>query len=165
MAPIEVIARTCLIGVGATTAMDVWALVRRRVFGLPALDYALVGRWLAWLPRGRVVHTPIAATPPVSGEGVIGWAAHYLIGVAFAAVLVALCGTAWLSDPTPVPAVIIGVASVVAPFFILQPALGAGIAACRTPRPWAARMHSVVTHTVFGVGLYASAWIVARLAA
>lgn len=161
----EVIMRTFAIGAGATLAMDVWALVRRRVFGVPALDYALVGRWLAWLPRGRVVHTPIAVTPPARGESVTGWAAHYLIGIAFAAVLVALCGTAWLSSPTPVPAMIIGVGSVVAPFFILQPALGAGIAARRTPRPWAARMHSVVTHAVFGAGLYASAWTVARLGA
>lgn len=163
MAPIEVIARTCLIGAGATIAMDVWALVRRRVFGVPALGYALVGRWLAWLPRGRVVHTPIAVTPPVRGEGAIGWAAHYLIGIAFAAVPVALWGAAWLREPTLASAMIVGVASVAAPFFVLQPALGAGIAARHTPRPWAARIHSVVTHAVFGAGLYASAWTVARL--
>lgn len=165
MEPAEIIARTCVIGAGATLAMDLWALLRRRVLGVPALDYALVGRWLAWLPRGRLVHRPIAATPPVRGESAIGWTAHYLIGIAFAAVLVATWGEAWLREPTPVPALLVGIASVIAPLFILQPALGAGIAARRTPRPWTARMHSAVTHGVFGVGLYASAWLVERLPA
>jgi hypothetical protein len=51
-------------------------------------------------------------------------------------------------------ALIIGLGSVAAPFFIMQPAMGAGIAASRTPKPWAARMRSVATHFVFGIGLY-----------
>jgi hypothetical protein len=165
MEPAEIIARTCAIGAGATLATDLWVLVRRRWFGVPALDYALVGRWLAWLPRRRLVHRPITATSAVRGEAAIGWAAHYLIGIAFAAVLVAAWGDAWLRGPTLGPALIVGVASVVAPFFILQPALGAGVAARLTPRPWKARLHSVVTHAVFGTGLYASAWIVTRLVA
>lgn len=165
MEPLAIVARTCAIGVGATLAMDLWALLRRRVLAVPALDYALVGRWLAWLPHGRLVHRPIAATPPVRGESAIGWTAHYLIGIAFAAVLVVVWRDAWLREPTLVPALLVGIASVIAPLFILQPALGAGIAARRTPRPWTARMHSAVTHGVFGVGLYASAWLVERLPA
>jgi hypothetical protein len=42
---------------------------------------------------------------------------------------------------------------------VMQPAMGAGIAASRTPRPNLARLRSVVTHTVYGLGLYASAWM------
>lgn len=49
------------IGVGATAVMDAWALVRKRCFGVPPLDYALVGRWLGHLARARVRHAPIAA--------------------------------------------------------------------------------------------------------
>jgi Protein of unknown function (DUF2938) len=49
------------------------------------------------------------------------------------------------------------------PFFIMQPGLGAGIAASRTPKPNASRLRSVVSHFVFGVGLYASAVLSARL--
>lgn len=51
------------IGVGATAVMDAWALVRKRCFGVPPLDYALVGRWLGHLARARVRHAPIAASP------------------------------------------------------------------------------------------------------
>ncbi|HEU4781614.1 MAG TPA: DUF2938 family protein, partial [Steroidobacteraceae bacterium] len=50
-----------------------------------------------------------------------------------------------------------GVGTVLAPFFIMQPAMGVGIAARRTPRPGAARIQSLVTHVVFGLGLYITA--------
>jgi hypothetical protein len=50
-----------VIGSGATVLMDVWAVLRKRLLGIPPLDYALVGRWLAHLARGRIRHHRIAA--------------------------------------------------------------------------------------------------------
>ena len=144
-------------GAGATAVIDLWALARRRLFSAPLPNYGLVGRWLAYLPRGRFRHDRIAATPPVRGERVIGWTAHYLIGISFAAVLLAACGLEWARQPTLGPALIVGIGSVAAPFLLMQPGMGAGIAARRTPRPAAARLQSLVTHTVFGLGLYLTA--------
>ena len=68
---------TCIvvIGAGATAVMDLWTVVRARLFGGRMPDYALVGRWLAYLPRGRFRH-PIAASPAVPYERAIGWTAH-----------------------------------------------------------------------------------------
>ena len=37
--------------------------------------------------------------------------------------------------PTFLPALLVGIGTVAAPFFILQPGMGAGIAASRTPNP------------------------------
>ncbi|MBB4220004.1 hypothetical protein GGD71_000751 [Variovorax guangxiensis] len=150
----KLLASAVLIGTGATALIDLWGVARKRLLGVPSLDYALVGRWLAWLPRGRFFHMPIATTPPVRGERLLGWVAHYAIGIAFAAVLLAVWGHGWLLAPTPGPAMLIGIGSVAAPFFVMQPAMGAGIAASRTPRPAIARLHSLVTHAVFGLGLY-----------
>lgn len=152
------LASAALIGAGATAVMDIWAIVRKQLFGIPSLDYALVGRWLAYLTRGRFRHTPIGASPPVKGERAIGWTAHYAIGIAFAAVLLAIWGLEWIHHPTPGPALVVGIASVAAPFLVMQPGMGAGIAASRTPRPNVARFHSLVTHGVFGFGLYAAGW-------
>jgi hypothetical protein len=146
-----------LIGAGATALMDLWAIARTRLFGIPAFDYALVGRWLAHLARGRLRHERIAASPGVQGERLIGWSAHYVIGVGFAALLLALWGLEWARHPTLAPALIVGIGSVAAPFLVMQPAMGAGIAASRTPRPHAARLQSLVTHAVFGFGLYTAA--------
>jgi hypothetical protein len=83
--------------------------------------------------------------------------------VMFAALLLALWGLEWLNRPTLIPPLTVSSVTLVAPFFVMQPAMGAGIAASRTPRPNVARLRSVATHTVYGVGLYASAWAWALL--
>jgi hypothetical protein len=148
-----------LVGVGATVVLDLWSVVRRRLFGQAMPDYGLVGRWLAYMPRGRFRHDSIAAALPVRGERLIGWTAHYLIGVSFAAVLLGIWGLAWIQRPAIGPALAVGVGSVAFPFLLMQPGMGAGIAASRTQNPAAARLQSVITHTVFGIGLYAAGWI------
>jgi hypothetical protein len=156
---VEYVIYAALLGAGATAVMDIWGIVRKTLFGIPAANYGLVGRWLVYLTRGRFRHDPIAASPAVKGEGLIGWTAHYLIGIAYAAVLLAVWGLDWARHPTIAPALIVGIGTVVFPLFLMQPGMGMGIAASRTPRPNAARLQTVVTHAVFGLGLYASAWI------
>ena len=148
------------IGVGATLVMDLWMSIRKRLFGISALDHALVGRWFAYLPRGKFRHTPIAASLPVPGERAIGSLAHHLSGIVFAGVLLAVFGTPWVDQPTLGPALIVGIGSVAAPFLLMQPGMGMGIAARFAPRPGRARINSLITHAVFGVGLYASGWTV-----
>ncbi len=159
----DTLAYPLVIGTGATAVMDAWGFARTKVLGMPRTDYALVGRWLAYLPRGRFRHDPIAKTPPVKGERLIGWVAHYAIGIGFAGALLAAWGLDWARNPTLTPALVVGIGSVAAPFLVMQPGMGAGIAASRTPRPNAARVQSLVTHTVFGLGLYAAARLASLL--
>jgi hypothetical protein len=151
------ILRALAIGIGATLIMDLWNLFLKRAFGIPSLDYCLLGRWLGHMPAGTLRHPSIDAASPKSFECTVGWIAHYTIGLAFAALFVVLVSTSWLARPTPLPALLYGIGTVVFPFFILQPSLGLGIAASRAPRPTRARLKSVATHTVFGVGLYVCA--------
>lgn len=159
----DFLAYALLIGAGATAVMDAWGIARTRLLGIAPMNYGLVGRWLAWVVRGRFRHDPIAASPPVRGERLIGWTAHYLIGIAFAAVLLALWGLDWARHPTIGPALVVGIGSVAAPFLVMQPGMGAGIAASRTPHPGVARLQSLVTHAVFGLGLYAAACVQSNL--
>jgi Protein of unknown function (DUF2938) len=149
-------------GIGGTLVADLWTLVRSRLFGTPLPNFAMVGRWIAYLPRGRLRHEAIARTPAVAGERAIGWIAHYLIGIGFA-VIPLFVAREWTRSPDIAIALSIGAGTVVAPFFILQPALGAGIAASRMPHPRAARMQSLVYHLFFGLGLYLSAAVVTAL--
>lgn len=145
-----------VIGAGATAATDAWAMIRRRWFGVAAPNWGLVGRWIGHMPRGRFRHSSMTAAPAVGGERLIGWLAHYAIGVAFAVVLISIGGREWIDAPALGPALLVGTVSVLAPFFLMQPGMGAGVAASRTPRPAAARLQSLLTHVVFGLGLYAS---------
>ncbi|HET6492588.1 MAG TPA: DUF2938 domain-containing protein [Burkholderiales bacterium] len=149
-----------LIGAGATGFLDLWSVARARLSGAAAPDYALVGRWLAHLTRGRFFRDAITRSEPVSGERLIGWVAHYLIGIAFAAALLIAWGLGWAREPTLIPALIVGIGSVAAPFLLMQPGMGLGIAASRAPDPAAARIRSLTTHAIFGLGLYAAGWAV-----
>ncbi len=152
-----------LIGVGGAALMDIWSLVLRRRFGIPTLDYALLGRWIGHVPRGRFVHDRIAAARPVRGERPLGWLAHYAIGVTFALLLLAIWGLDWVRSPTILPALVVGLGTIIAPWFVMQPAMGAGIAGSRTPNPTATRLRNLGTHAVYGVGLYLSAVAVSLL--
>lgn len=154
----EHLIRTVGIGLMATAVMDVWGIARRPLLGFARPDYALLGRWVANMPRGRFRHDPITASAPVRGERFIGWIAHYMTGITFAALLTGIWGVAWLHDPTIGPALLVGIGTVAAPFLLMQPGMGAGIAASRTPKPGSARLQSLISHTVFGLGLYAAGW-------
>lgn len=159
-AVMEAWASTILVGLGATVALDVWVIARRRLFAISLPEYRLVGRWLAHMARGRFRHASIATSARVGGEGVIGWTAHYLIGTSFAALLPVLQGLDWFCQPTLVPALLVGIGTAAAPLFVMQPAMGAGIAGSRSRRPWATRLQSLVSHAVFGLGLYVTAWAI-----
>jgi hypothetical protein len=155
----EPAARTVLIGMGATLFMDAWLLLLQRL-KVPTLDFAFIGRWVVHGVRGRWRHEAIAKAPAVRGELAWGWATHYATGIVFAAVLVALYGTAWLRQPSLLPALAVGIGSVVAPWFLMQPAMGAGIASSGTPAPGRNRLRSLANHTVFGLGLYLAAVLI-----
>ena len=148
---------TIVIGIGASLFMDLWNLFLKRAFGIPSLNYCLLGRWLLHMTGGTFMHSSITDASKKPFECAVGWIAHYTIGVVFALVFVVLTSGDWLARPTLLPALLYGIGTVVFPFFILQPSFGLGMAASRTPKPAQARLKSLVTHTVFGVGLYVCA--------
>ena len=151
-----------VIGIGATLSMDAWNLLLKRALGLRSLDYCLLGRWVRHMPRA-LRHENIASAAELRGECAVGWVAHYSIGVSLTLSFVLLQGGDWLVRPTLSSALVFGLVTVVFPLFVLQPALGFGIASARAAKPAQARVKSVGTHLVFGLGLYLSglayAWV------
>jgi hypothetical protein len=123
----------------------------------------MVGRWLCHMPKGRFVHDNIGKAEPVTGEAIVGWSAHFASGIIFAAILLGIAGLDWARRPTVLPALFVGLATVVVPFFIMQPGMGAGIAASKMPNASIARLRSLISHAVFGFGLYLSALLAALL--
>lgn len=145
---------TILIGLGATLTTDLWVLFLKHFFRITAPNYCLVGRWLLYMPEGIFRHSSITSTPQKSAECMVGWIAHYMIGITFAIAFVTIVDNGWLQHPTLIPAITFGFVTVLMPFFIMQPAFGLGVASSRTPNPIQARLRSLVNHTSFGVGLY-----------
>jgi Protein of unknown function (DUF2938) len=142
------------VGIGATLVMDLWNLFLKRAFGVASLDYCLLGRWVLHIPTGTFRHPNIRAAAGKRHECIAGWITHYTIGIMLAVGLVVLTSGEWLARPTLGLALLYGIATVVFPFFLLQPSLGLGVASSRAPNPTQARLKSLGTHTVFGIGLY-----------
>lgn len=150
------IAPVGLIGIGATAVMDVWLFALARL-GVPTSSFGLVGRWVGHFPSGRFVHPAIGKSAPVRGELALGWLTHYVIGIVYSAAFVALLGAEWVREPRLLPALVFGLVTVAAPWFLMQPAMGAGIAASKTSTPLANNLRSLSNHAAFGLGLYLAA--------
>ncbi len=155
-----VVASSVVIGVGASLLMDLWNLFLKRAFGIPSLNYCMLGRWISHLPTGKFRHSNIGTAASRPFECAIGWTAHYTIGITFAFLLLLMVSSTWLDRPTLLPPMLVGIATVVFPFFVLQPSIGLGIAASKAPSPMKARLKSLATHTVFGLGMYLTALVV-----
>lgn len=157
----EFLWRSLAIGAGATALMDIWAIVLNKVFGNPLPNWGLAGRWFCHMTNGKVFHDDITAAEPWRDELAVGWIAHYAIGILYAGVLIALAGPGWAASPTFLPAWILGMVTVGAGWFLMQPGMGAGWAASKRANPAQVRMLNIVAHTVFAIGLYGTARLIA----
>ena len=149
-------ARVLAVGAGATLVMDAWLLALRAV-GVAVSNFSLIGRWVGHWPRGRFTHASIAAAAPVRHELALGWLTHYAVGLGYAGLLVGVAGVDWLRQPTLAPALVFGVVTLVVPLFVMQPAMGAGLAGSKTATPLRSGLRSFANHAVFGAGLYLAA--------
>jgi hypothetical protein len=107
-------------------------------------------------------HESIAGEPGVAYERAIGWSTHYLVGVVYAALYLVI-STVLSRTPDVYSATLFGAVTVAAPWLILQPGLGAGYFASRTPKPNRTRMLNLLSHLVFGIGLYLGWTLAARI--
>ena len=153
----EVVLQAAVVGIGGTIALDAWAVMLQILFKTPGTNWAMVGRWLGHMPKGKYRHDNIAAAAPVVSEAFIGWTFHYGIGIGYGLLLIILKGSDWLIEPTVTPAVVLSLVLLIAPYFIMMPGLGLGIAGSKTPKPNVTRIKSVFGHTMFGLGMYGTA--------
>lgn len=149
------------VGIGGTAILDLWGFLLHRAFNIPATNWGMVGRWIGNMPNGRFVQQSMATATSVPGKRAIGWSAHYLIGAAYGLLLVGLAGTDWLRQPTILPPMIVALALLVAPWLIMMPGMGAEVAGSRTPSPAKARLKSLMGHSVFRLGMYLTARLLA----
>lgn len=145
--------RSVLIGGFATAVLDLWAILLNRLFGTPLANWAMVGRWVRHLPRGRVVHSSMDAAQGFANELTVGWIFHYAVGVLFAAAMLVIWPD-WARTPTLWPPLIVGWVTILCGWLILAPGMGGGIAHCRRANAGQARRLNLAGHTVFGLAMW-----------
>jgi hypothetical protein len=156
----ELIWRGAVIGIGATILLDLWAVLLWKAFGQRAPNWAMPGRWFWHLQHGKVFHDDIAKAEPYVNEQALGWFFHYAVGLIYGVILALIVGHGWFAVPTFLPAWIWGIVTVAGGWFLLQPGLGIGWAASKTPNPTKVRILNLVGHTVFALGLYGTALLI-----
>lgn len=159
MTSLEEIVRVVLIGCGATLLMDIWLLSLQWI-GVRSLNFAFIGRWIGHFFLGRIAHASIGKASPIAHETLLGWVAHYAVGIAFAFLLSGIAGVTWTRAPSLGIALWVGVCTAVFPLLVMQPAMGLGVAASKTPSPIKNCIRSLINHGVFGLGLFLSACLV-----
>jgi len=145
-----------IVGVLATLTMDVVAMIALRLGitgrGPRRTGPALIGRWIGYLFQGRFMHTDILQTPPLRGERLLGFTAHYLIGIvltiAYLGLLVVVHAT-----PTALSAILYGTATTVLPWFLMFPSQGMGWLGRNAPGDAHLASTSLFNHVVFGLGI------------
>lgn len=150
-------------GVFATLVLDLWQRLLQAAAGIPPANWGLIGRWFAYIPKGRLIHRPIADTPPVAGEAAIGWTMHYLIGIAYGFAYLGLMVFILERPPNLVSGLVFGAVSVVIPWFLMQPGLGVGILARLAPNPWAPRLNALAGHVIYGAALFCGVWLAGQI--
>ena len=155
MSAIEIV----VVGVIATTIMDLYQQIIRMISGLARTNWALVGRWVVQMTRGRFVHDTIEDAPQVNGEDGIGWMFHYFVGIVFAGLYLIVVYGPLGSQPTIVNGLVFGLVTLAFPWLIMQPALGFGAFALKLPNATSVRVQNLASHLVFGAALYIGAVI------
>jgi hypothetical protein len=151
---IGLIAHGALLGIGANLLFDLWQRGLALATGQPPPNWAPIGRWFWHLRTGRLFHDDIGRAEPWAHELALGWAGHYAVAMAYGVVFALIAGPGWLAAPRLLPALAFGLVTVAFGWFVLQPGLGMGWAASKTPNPWRVRRLNLAGHAVFGLGLW-----------
>jgi len=154
----QVVIQGMLVGIVATIGLDVWAAIAKHLLHLPAANWAFVGRWFAHMRRGKFRHDSIADATAVDRELAIGWAAHYTVGMVYGIAYMSIVHFLFATEPALPTAVAFGLATLAAPWLVMQPGMGAGYFSSKTPRPGLVRTVNLSMHLMFGVCLY-GAWL------
>lgn len=154
MTGLEIAVGAIAAGTIATVSLDLWQVGLARICGIPATNWNLVGRWFGHIPGGVFVHENISRSPALAREGAIGWLAQYAISMIYASgylllVHVFLRGKAGIAS-----AAAFGLGTVLLPWITLHPGMGLGFFATKAPDPVRVRALSVLSHLIFGLGLF-----------
>lgn len=150
--------RVVLVGIGATFFTDLWAFFLR-IFDVKSNGLQIIGSWLST----NILNVPDNATGLLANGWVVGWTAHYIIGVIFAIIFFAFVNYRWFKNPTWGKALIYGIATLVFPLFMVWPTLGFGVAFSKTPIQGALILKAIGLHIVYGMGLYLTALLIEKL--
>ena len=143
-------------GIIGAALMDITETYAAKIGITSGVNIALVGRWFAYLLRGKFTHSNILDTQPLPQEVRMGWAFHILIGGGGVALLYPLffqvTGLAFPKSHL-LGGMLFGLATSLLPWFILLPSFGWGFFGRNGPKGSNALLASTLSHIPYGLGV------------
>ncbi len=140
-------------GVLGTLVMDSLNHLVSRTGLILRIDARMIGRMSVGWARGRFRYDSPSQIEPTAHELLLGYAAHYAIGLVLAAIFVIGWSQFIGGSISPLWTIIYGFATTVASEFIVYPAVGLGLCGHRSPERIKAFFSPLANHLFFGVGM------------
>ncbi len=147
-------------GVLGTLVMDSLNLLFARTGVISNIDVGMIGRMAVGWAHGRFRYEDPSEMKQVSNEKLYGYLTHYAIGVGLAVPYVVGWDFLVGGPASPVWALAYGVATTVASYFFVFPALGLGVAGRRSPEGIRAPLSALANHLFYGAGIAAGVALV-----
>jgi hypothetical protein len=149
----ELLVAGVIAGVLGTLVMDSLNLLFARSGMLSRIDMGMIGRMAAGWARGRFRYGNPGEMREVADEKLYGYITHYAIGVAFAIPYTLGWHLLGGGPVSPVWAIVYGVATTAASWFLVFPSMGSGVLGRRSPEGVKAPLSSLANHLFYGLGL------------
>jgi uncharacterized membrane protein YeaQ/YmgE (transglycosylase-associated protein family) len=142
-------------GVTGTVVMDLGNQLLARLGWISKIDAGTIGRMAGGWLRGRFRYGHPSEMKEVPGEWVLGTFTHYGIGVGLALPFLVGWDVLLGGLPSPAWALVYGVGTTAASYFLVYPSMGFGVCGLRSPEGLKATLSSLVNHGFYGLGLAA----------
>jgi len=157
---VDLILTGVIAGLLGTLVMDSLNYLVARMRLVSRIDVAAIGRMAAGWARERFYYASPDEMQQVRNEVPIGLMTHYTIGVVLAVPYV-LGWTFFVGgSPSPVSALVYGIATTVASWFFVYPSMGLGAFGRLSPEAMKAPLSSLANHVFYGLGLAAGTALV-----
>jgi len=140
-------------GVLGTLVMDSLNYLFARAGMISRIEVPMIGRMSAGWVRGRFRYTHPSEMEQVPNEVLYGIVTHYAIGAGLAVPYVLGWAVLGGGSPSPLWALVYGVATTVASWFFVYPSMGLGVFGRLSPEGMKAPLSSLANHLFYGVGL------------
>jgi uncharacterized membrane protein YeaQ/YmgE (transglycosylase-associated protein family) len=147
------IAAGAVAGVLGTLAMDLLNNLVARTGIFLKIDVGMIGRMAVGWTRGRFRYGHPGEMEQVAYEGLYGYVTHYLIGVGLAVPYVLGWDLLVGGPASPTWALVYGVTTTAASYFVVYPSIGLGAFGRRSPEGIRAILSPLANHLFYGLGL------------
>ena len=141
-------------GIVATMLFDAFQISLSYAYNINKSRWDLVGRYFFGFVDKIYIREDLESDKPVKNELLIGYIAHYLIGIIYGIIYVTI-NILFFNEPSLILAILFGFITVLGGWCIMMPyAFNLGFFASKKEERFQILTQNLIVHFIFGIGLY-----------